>query len=70
MIFALVMFSVVAMLVRVCILCSFVWSPGHGLLSDSLNEGVSSISLVVQVLIMDGLVWTLCYDVSDLACAM
>jgi hypothetical protein len=31
---------VVAMLVRVlCILCSFVWSPGHGLLGGSLIEG-------------------------------
>ena len=60
----------VAMLVRVCILCSFVSSPGHELLSGSLNEGVSSISLVVWVLIMDGLVWALCFDVSDLACAM
>jgi hypothetical protein len=43
-IFALAVFSMVAMLVRVCILCSFVWSPGHGLLNGSLNEGVSSIS--------------------------
>ena len=70
MIFALVVFSVEAMLVRVCILCSLVWSPGHGLLSGVLNEGVSSKSLVVRVLIMDGLVWAFCSDVSDLACAM
>jgi hypothetical protein len=60
----------VAMLVRVRVLCSFVWSLGHGLLSGSLNEGVSGICLVVQVLIMDGLVWALCSNVSDLACAM
>ena len=60
----------VVMLVRVCILCSFIWSPGPGLLGGSLNEGVSSISLVVRILIMDDLIWALCYDVSDLACAM
>jgi hypothetical protein len=60
----------VAMLVWVCILCSFVWLPGHGLLDGSLNEGVSSICLVVWVLIPDGLVWALCSGVSDLACAM
>ena len=29
----------VAMLVRVCILCSFVWSPGHELLGGSLTKG-------------------------------
>jgi hypothetical protein len=57
-IFALVVFSVIAMLVRVCILCSFVWSPDHGLLSGSLNEGVSSISLVVRVLIVDDLMFS------------
>jgi hypothetical protein len=61
---------VVAILVRVCNLCSSVWLPGHGLLGGSLYEGVRSICLVVRVLIMDGLVWALCYDVSDLACAM
>ena len=33
-------------------------------------RGVSSTSLVVRVLIIDGLVWALCSDVSDLACAM
>ena len=60
----------VAMLVRVMYFVFLRWSPGHGLLSDSLNEGVSSISLVVHVLIMDGLIWALCYDVRDLACAM
>ena len=58
------------MLVGVCILCSFVRLLGHGLLGGSLNEGVSSICLVVRVLILDDLVWTLYYDVSDLACAM
>ena len=42
----------------------------HGLLGGSLNEGVSSICLVVRVLIPDGLVWALCSGVSDLACAM
>ena len=52
----------VVMLVRVCILCSFVWSLGHGLFGGSLYVGVSSICLVVQVLILDGLVWALCYD--------
>jgi hypothetical protein len=41
-----------------------------GLLGGSLNEGVSSICLVVWVLILDGLVWTLCYDVSNLTSAM
>ena len=51
--------SVVAMLVGICILCSFAKLPRHGLLGGSLNEGVSSICLVVQVLRLDGLVWTL-----------
>ena len=60
----------VAMLIRVCILYSFVWSPVHGLPGGSLNEGVSSMCLVVHVLIMYGFVWALCYDVSDLACTM
>jgi hypothetical protein len=61
---------VVAMLVRVCILYSFVWSPSHGLLGGSLNEGVSSMCLVVHVFIMDGFIWEFCYDVSDLECAI
>ena len=58
------------MLVGVCTLRSFVRLPDHGLLGGSLNEGVISICLVARVLIMDGLVWTLSSDVSDLACAM
>jgi hypothetical protein len=62
--------TVVAMLVRICILYSFVWSPSHGLLGGSLNEGVSTMCLVVQVLIIDGFVWALCFNISDLACAM
>ena len=49
---------------------SFVWSLGHGLHGGSLNEGVSSICLVVRVLILDGLVWALYFGVSDLACVM
>ena len=49
----------VAMLVRVCILYSFVWSPGHGLLSGSFNERISSMCLVVQVLSMHGVVNTI-----------
>ncbi len=30
--------SMVAILVRVCVLCS-IWLPGHGLLGGSLNDG-------------------------------
>ena len=47
-----------------------IWKPGHGLLGGSLNEGVDNICLVVRILVMDSLVWALCYGVSDLSCAM
>ena len=61
MIFALVGVSVVAILVRECILCSFIWSPGHGLLGGTLHTGIKSTYLVVRIFWPIRVLWVLAH---------